>query len=485
MSGYIRSAIGVLILLVSGSVWAHSFGRTFTLPIPFSMYAWASVATLAATFLLMIFRRPSLNAGVQDKGYFYDADPANTWGNLAARTIGLVTLLLAIYSGLEGTQRRPDNFNMTWFWIIWMLLLVYISGLLGNLYRSFNPFRNALDFFWWLWRLARLPIPSALVPQIPNRVLHAAALLGLIALSGYELFGQSRPFDLSLYLCGYLVWCAACSALVGRKRFFEEGCFFTVYFELISRNASSLKGFWGRAPKPNLHTPLSSLWMVALVVGLFATTALDGIIDTQWWIESVWPAFAQTLAPWVSDQPQALLANPMWVQLELGGYFKAFEKTCLILGPLLLGLLFLLVLKATQLLANQSLPLELLARAFAPSLIPIVLVYSFSHYFTLILTQGVQIVHLFSDPLAQGTNFVGTRNWWRAPVLLDAQIIWNIQLASVLAGHVFAAIIAHDAAFKIFSNRRQANLSQIPLLTLMIGLTILGLWILSQPARIG
>lgn len=462
---------------------AHSFGRTFTLPMPFEMYAWASAATLGVTFLIMLLKGHSFDVRTQDKGYFVDPDPRKNLPALLLRILGLAGLILAVYSGFEGTQRRPDNFNMTWFWVIWMLLLLYLCGLFGNWYQAFNPFRTAIDVFMGVWKTLRLPTRTPLADGLSDVHLHVFSLLGLVALSAYELFGQSRPFDLSVFLLAYLGWCALGCLLAGRQRFFNEGDFFSVYFELISRTSSNLKGLFGRAPKPNLITPFASLPLVALIVTLFSTTALDGIKDTEWWVRTVWPQFGQMFASWVSEKPDLLLQNPLMMQMQLGSWFRVFEKFCLILGPLILAGLLAGMLWLSRAISGQKVSLARLACAFAPSLIPIILVYSFSHYFTLILTQGVQIVHLVSDPLGQGMNLIGTRNLLRAPILLDAQWIWNIQLGSILGGHILGAVAAHDAAFRVFNSARAANLSQIPVLSLMIGLTVLGLWILSQPVR--
>ncbi|MEL0028319.1 MAG: hypothetical protein VW625_06610, partial [Perlucidibaca sp.] len=47
-----RPAATLLALLASGGAQAHSFGKVYTLPVPFWLYAWAGMATLLLSFLI-------------------------------------------------------------------------------------------------------------------------------------------------------------------------------------------------------------------------------------------------------------------------------------------------------------------------------------------------------------------------------------------------------------------------------------------------
>jgi hypothetical protein len=48
-------------------------------------------------------------------------------------------------------------------------------------------------------------------------------------------------------------------------------------------------------------------------------------------------------------------------------------------------------------------------------------------------------------------------------------------------GHIIAVYLAHATALLTFSERRAALRSQISIVVLMVGYTMLSLWILSQP----
>jgi hypothetical protein len=59
--------------------------------------------------------------------------------------------------------------------------------------------------------------------------------------------------------------------------------------------------------------------------------------------------------------------------------------------------------------------------------------------------------------------------------------LWNAQAAVIIAGHVLAVLVAHVLAARLHTKGRDAELSQLPLTILMIGYTVLGLWLLSTP----
>jgi hypothetical protein len=113
--------------------------------------------------------------------------------------------------------------------------------------------------------------------------------------------------------------------------------------------------------------------------------------------------------------------------------------------------------------------------------LPIALVYHVTHYFTLILTQGVKIVSLVSDPFGWGWNLFGTAFVFRAPILPDLGLVWHTQVALILLGHIASVWLAHLVALRVFASRRAAALSQVPMLALMVLFTVFGLWILAQP----
>jgi hypothetical protein len=54
-----------------------------------------------------------------------------------------------------------------------------------------------------------------------------------------------------------------------------------------------------------------------------------------------------------------------------------------------------------------------------------------------------------------------------------------MQVALILIGHLVSVCVAHMISLRVFPSRRQALLTQIPMLLLMMIYTSVGLWILS------
>ena len=118
---------------------------------------------------------------------------------------------------------------------------------------------------------------------------------------------------------------------------------------------------------------------------------------------------------------------------------------------------------------------------FSVWLVPIGFVYHITHYYTVLLAQGGQIVKLVSDPFGWGWNLLGTARWNVRPFLVDVDTIWHTQIALIVIGHVAGAYLSHIDALRLFARARHAMLSQLPLLGLMVLFTTMGLWILSLP----
>ncbi|NJM31969.1 MAG: hypothetical protein HC848_02585 [Limnobacter sp.] len=372
--------------------------------------------------------------------------PPPSWEATPIKALGLMGLGLAIYSGLEGTQKQAANFNMTFFWVIWMQLGVYASALFGNLYRHFNPFATVVEL------LHSVPLPTraqtkfaALAPKPSSSTLNGVALLWFLAYAYYELFGNSHPENLSIALLLYLAYCVAGSALLGKTRFFAEADFIGVYFNFLGRLNQSIRGLFNRQDAAGLEWPAPSMPAVVFIAGLFSTIAFDGLRNTEWWWSSVYPLFCSTdtLAHTTSPQSNA--------------WFEQFEQSLFIASPFLLGFLFVAAVRAARRLAQSSLGTAELTKLFAPCLMPLVVTYGFSHYFCLLLSQGIQIIHLLSDPLDAGWNLFGTRGMFRSPVILDAQVVWLIQLFSILCGHAVSVFLLHQRAFDIFREEKKAN----------------------------
>lgn len=119
-------------------------------------------------------------------------------------------------------------------------------------------------------------------------------------------------------------------------------------------------------------------------------------------------------------------------------------------------------------------------RAFA---LPIALAYVTAHYVSLLLLQGPAVGPLTSDPLGTGANLLGTAGWGIDYAFSSFTVLWYLQVAFVLSGHLAAVVLAHDRALVVFDEPRQAMRSQYWMLAVMIAFTTLALWLLSEASK--
>jgi hypothetical protein len=121
--------------------------------------------------------------------------------------------------------------------------------------------------------------------------------------------------------------------------------------------------------------------------------------------------------------------------------------------------------------------------AVGAGLLPIALGYLIAHYLTYLLIDGQRILIAISDPFQKGWDLFGTAFWQPSGAWLPPGLIWTIQLAAVVGGHMLGAwgghvVAAADAppGIGVIALRRR----QLPLAFVMVGLTTLTLWSLGQ-----
>ena len=131
--------------------------------------------------------------------------------------------------------------------------------------------------------------------------------------------------------------------------------------------------------------------------------------------------------------------------------------------------------------AGDQLSTGTVARLFVLSLVPIAIAYHLAHYFTYLLIQGQLMIRLGSDPLGLGWNIFGTARYRPDIGIVGARFAWYTAVIAIVAGHVIAVYVAHAVALREFRDRRAALRSQLPMLVLMVGYTMVSLWILAQP----
>ena len=60
-------------------------------------------------------------------------------------------------------------------------------------------------------------------------------------------------------------------------------------------------------------------------------------------------------------------------------------------------------------------------------------------------------------------------------------MVWFVGVAAIVIGHVIAVYVAHAISMKTINSRSEALRSQYPMVVLMVGYTVISLWIIAQP----
>jgi hypothetical protein len=64
---------------------------------------------------------------------------------------------------------------------------------------------------------------------------------------------------------------------------------------------------------------------------------------------------------------------------------------------------------------------------------------------------------------------------------LTLPVFWGSQVVLIVAGHVIAIVAAHAVAVERYGTLSEAQRVHLPLVALMVGYTVLSLWIISRP----
>lgn len=455
---------------------AHAFGVRYDLPLPLWLYLAGAGAAVALSFGVMALFFRDRGDRVGTLRFDLLGLPLTGWLD-SPIVLGIVKLLsLAIFAFLLAAAwfGHPDPFkNITpvFVWVVWWVGMAFVSTLAGNLWDLLNPWMSA---FTWLARRRS----GATVPRpYPVGLGHWPAVLLFLIFAWLELISEQgeQPRTLAMLIVAYSTITWAGMAYFGRDAWLRHGEVFAVVFSLLARFAPS----YGTAGKWWIRPPAVGLLIrrpvhfsvVCFVLLLLTSVTFDGILETPLWA---------AILTWIAES-QAL--RPTLLALQDGGadLIAVIKTIALVVLPALFVAVFLVACKAIAWAGGGAVGTGAVAGYFVLSLVPIAIAYHLSHYLSYLLIAGQGIIPLLSDPFARGWDLFGTAAYAVDIGVVNARIVWYVAVTAIVAGHVLAVYIAHVMAIRVFENRAKALRSQIPMLILMVGYTMISLWILSQP----
>lgn len=447
-----------------GFLLAHAAPISYHFPLPIWLYVLAGGAAV-------LLSAPAAALAVRDTPVRERRGPdvyraVHRLGPVAT-TLGVLLVLVALIGGLFSTTDQSQEFLenpvtvLTWvdFWVG----LGIAAWLLGNVYERVAPLNvaaRAVDR-----ALARRGVQPL---AYPARLGQWPAVVVLLVWSWMELIWPpaKEPRWLALILIVYVVGTLVGAALYGAEAWLGNAELFSVFSRTLSRfSPLELRPFvpeeWAVAPHEErrarlrpygagLRTdPTLPTGGAAFVIAALATVVFDG---------------------WSSTDRFASFQEWFWQRWSfLAHHIEVLQTLSMIAVVALFVGAYLLVTRDH-------------ARAFAATLIPIAAVYFTAHYFSYLLIVGQATLGVVVDPFGHSWSPFGWGEYPLSTAVAPPGLIWWIQVLLIVWGHVAAVFAAHRLAVR-GTTRRRAFVAQAPLVLLMVGYTVAGLWVLAQQLK--
>ncbi|MFQ5548985.1 MAG: hypothetical protein ACE5FV_11890 [Woeseia sp.] len=483
-----RILASLVVCAISDIASAHGFAERYDLPVPLHLYVAGSAAAVAFSFVVVAYfvrgdrtvrRYPTFNLLETFIGRLLAGEALR----FILRFLAVFMLALVVVAGRIGDANPFENIAPTTVWVIWWVGLAYVSGLLGDLWRILNPWRTVFEAVEWLLRRFRPDMRLGVNLSYPDKLASWPAVVLFVWFVWAELVWpeSDSPARLSQAVITYSVITWIGMFLFGNRNWLRHGEVFTILFGLLARFAPTEyiggRSEWNLRPWAVGLLPEKpmSFSLTVFVLLMLSSVTFDGLLATPLWSElAQWMLMSELVRPLV-----------LLFQAITGDAVSAISTIALLAFLLLFQLLYVLfcglMYLSTPGTARSGLSIGEMARLFVLSLIPISLAYHLAHYLSFLLIVGQYMIPLASDPFGFGWDLFGTGFYMIDIGIINARFVWITSVIAIVTGHIIAVWLAHVVALRRFGESKAALRSQIPMLFLMVGYTMLSLWILAQP----
>ncbi|RJK95420.1 hypothetical protein [Vallicoccus soli] len=431
---------------------AHGVGSRQDLPLPFSFTLVGAALALVVSFVALgtLWREPRLGGERAGRPLprlqrFVDA-PAT---RAALRVLGVVVAAYVLLAAFLG----PDLATNPTAGVVYVLLwvgIVPLSLLLGPVWRLVNPLRGVHAAVAALLRIDR----RHGVLDLPAGAGYWPAAAGLLAFTWMELVAPDRA-TLPVLRTAILLYAGLhlLAAVVWGSRWFDRGDAFEVWSDLVGRLAPLGRRADGtlvlRNPLDGMATLRPAPGLVAVVAVMLGSTGFDSLGSTPTWFRAVQS----------SDVPPVL-----------AGTLGLLGVIAVVLAALVL------CTRVAGAVGGGEVGPRRAPGEFAHTIVPIAVGYVVAHYYSLLVLEGQRTLVQLSDPLVQGSDWLGLGGRAVDSSLVTPSGVAALQVVAVVTGHVLGVVLAHDRAVRLFPRRAVAG--QLPLLVLMVAYTVGGLLLL-------
>jgi len=401
----------------------HGVVNVGDLPIPFDIVLNSSALVVLITFVyLKVSWKESIITPRQE--VFNDKQ------NFIGKLFGIIILFLLVAPGIFGNESSKTSVAPLILWVFLWIGVPVLGLLFGDIYSKFNP----LNLF-------------SLKSDKPESVYFACVLF--IGLTWFELV-WSRPGN-PLNIAVVLITLFFCVNLL--RYFLKKSLIEVDPLLLLHYLYSKLKLFNSRPYFRSLLDNIGNLaklrgieYFVLLMIG---TVTYDGLRETTFWYNQ-----------FGSRTDDMGFSTMMFLIMNLGTILF-YRFACF----------FAIKVSGSDLELNH------VSNLFGHTMLPIAFAYHVTHYLTLLLFESQTFFYRFNDPIGIGMNILNvqepTINYFVEPL-----VIWGIQVAVTLLGHMLSVVLAHDLAVKLFGHQ-QSDKTQYIFLFITVALTLQALFVLS------
>ena len=401
----------------------HGVVNVGDLPIPFDMVLNASALVVVITFVyLKISWKESIV--VPSKEIFEDRQ------NIIGKIFGAIILFFLIAPGIIGNESSKTSVTPLILWVFLWIGVPTLGLLFGDVYAKFNP-------------LNLVKISS----NKPRSVYVSCFLF--LGLTWFELVWREPGNPLNIASVFIILFVG-----VNLIRYFYKKSIIEVDpLLLLHYLYSKLKLF---NSKPYFRSLINNIGNLAKLNGIeyfillmIGTVTYDGLRETTFWynqfgeqINNIW------------------FSTIMFLSMNLGTIIF-YRFACY----------FAIKVGGSELKLNE------VSKLFGHTMLPIAFAYHITHYLTLLLFETQTFIYRLNDPIGTGLNLFNVQepeiNYFIEPI-----IIWGIQVAVTLLGHMLSVVLAHDLAVKLFGHQ-QSDKTQYIFLFITVALTLQALFVLS------
>ena len=410
-------------IIINSASLNHGVVNVGDLPIPFDIVLNSSALVVLITFVyLKVSWKESIITPRQE--VFNDKQ------NFIGKLFGIIILFLLVAPGIFGDESSKTSVAPLILWVFLWIGVPVLGLLFGDIYSKFNP----LNLF-------------SLKSDKPESVYFACILF--IGLTWFELVWRrpGNPLNIAVVLITLFV----CVNLL--RYFLKKSLIEVDPLLLLHYLYSKLKLF---NSKPYFRSLLDNIGNLAKLRGIeyfvllmIGTVTYDGLRETTFWYNQ-----------FGSRTDDMGFSTMMFLIMNLGTILF-YRFACFF------------AIKV----GGSDLELNHVSNLFGHTMLPIAFAYHVTHYLTLLLFESQTFFYRFNDPIGIGMNIFNVQE----PTIsyfVEPLVIWGIQVAVTLLGHMLSVVLAHDLAVKLFGHQ-QSDKTQYIFLFITVALTLQALFVLS------